>query len=125
MHPSPAVLADLEAASSEQLSAVLEIMFFVAAADGRVEADELRGFLRLAKATGASPSAVSASITEWRTRDKLDVSARLGELSTILATEELRRAANELATRTAASDGHLGSEEARVLELIHDALGLG
>jgi len=125
MQPSPAVLVALEAASSEQRSAVLEVMFFVAAADGRVGADELRGFLRLAKATGASPSAVSASITEWRARGNIDVPARLAELSAILSTDELRRAANELATRTAASDGHLGGEEASVLELIHDALGLG
>ncbi|HSC87906.1 MAG TPA: tellurite resistance TerB family protein [Polyangiaceae bacterium] len=125
MQPSPEVVAALVGASPEQLNAVLEVMFFVASADGRVEADELRGFLRVAKATGASPSAVSASITQWRSRGSVDVAERVAQLSDVLGTDELRRTAFQLATRTAASDGHLDGAEAQVLELVGDALGVG
>jgi tellurite resistance protein len=125
MHPPQALAPALLTASPDQINAVLEVMFFVAAADGRVEADELRGFLRLAKATGAAPAAVSASITSWKARGKVDIAARVTELAGVLGSEELRRVAYDLATRTAASDGHLGTEEARVLELIGDALDVG
>lgn len=124
--PAP-VLAALADAIEEQLTAVMEVMHFVAKADGFLSADELRQFLRLAKTvSGGSIDSkkLSALVSSWSKRVGVNAHQRLSELSLILGTSELRRATYELAQKMATADGKLEGQELAVLEQIETAFGI-
>jgi uncharacterized tellurite resistance protein B-like protein len=124
--PPALVVSALEGASEEQLIAVMEVMHFVAKADGFLSADELRQFLKLSKAlsdTKIDSKTLSELVSAWGKRE-VDTRARLTELTAILATPEIRRAAYELAEKMATADGTLEGKEMGVLELIEEVLDL-
>lgn len=123
--PAP-VVAALRGASEEQLIAVMEVMHFVAKADGFLSADELRQFLKLSKAvsgTRIDSKRLSDLVSGWSKRE-IDTKQRLMDLGAILLTAEMRRATYELAEKMATADGKLEGKEMGVLEQIEEAFGI-
>lgn len=126
MPPAPVGLA-LRDASVEQLVAVLEIMHFVAKADGFLSADELRHFLKFAKTISSgkiSAARLGEVVSNFGKRKVEDIRARLAELKEVLGSPEVCRAAYDLASKMAAADGKLESTEMKVLDLVEEALGV-
>ncbi len=122
--PAP-IVAALADATEEQLIAVMEVMHFIAKADGFLSADELRQFLKFAKTVCSDKidsSQLSALVSGWGKRKVDDVPARLATLSQILESDSVRRAAYDLASKMAAADGQLEDAEMKVLEQIEEAL---
>lgn len=123
--PAP-VVAALRGASEEQLIAVMEVMHFVAKADGFLSADELRQFLKLSKSvsgTRIDSKRLSDLVSGWSKRE-IDTKQRLMDLGAILLTAEMRRATYELAEKMATADGKLEGKEMGVLEQIEEAFGI-
>lgn len=124
MPPAPA-LAALSAASEEKLVAVLEVMHFIARADGFLSADELREFLKFAKTVSdgkISAAQLGELVSGWGKRKVGDIPERLAELKEILGDKKTCRAAYDLASKMAAADGKIESAEMKVLELVEVAL---
>lgn len=125
--PPQLALNAFKDATHETLVAVLEVMHFVARADGAISADELRQFLKFAKTVSLgkiSAGELSALVSGWNERGEVDAPARLAELAAILSHPTERRATYELASRMATADGKLESAEEGVLGLIEVALEL-
>jgi len=126
MPPAPALTA-LAHASEEQLIAVLEVMHFIARADGFLSANELREFLKFAKTVSSgkiNATLLGELVSTWSKRKVADIPARLAELKEILGDKQTCRAAYDLASKMAAADGKLESTEMKVLELVEEALGV-
>lgn len=125
--PAPPAAHALSSASEAKLIAVLEVMHFVAKADGFLSAEELRQFLKFARtATGGKIDATRLGdlVTSWGKRKVTDIPARLRELSKILDDESTCRAAYDLASKMAAADGKVESQEMTVLEMVEEALDI-
>lgn len=104
-----------------QLLAVLELMYFVAKADGFLAADELRAFLKVAGEMSGdrfSSTHLSQLVSSWSNREVLDIDARLEELKTSLGHETARRAAHALAQSMAHADGVVRDSESQMLDRI-------
>lgn len=124
--PAP-VVAALSDATEEQLIAVLEIMHFIAKADGFLSADELRQFLKFAKTVSSSkisPPRLGELVSQWGKRRVDNIPTRLSELKEVLGSPKIQRAAYDLAAKMAAADGKLEATEMKVLELVEEALGV-
>jgi tellurite resistance protein len=125
--PGPAAASALSEASEEQLIAALEIMHFVAKADGFLSADELRQFLKFAKTIAhgkINATHLGELVSNWGKRKVGDVRARLTELKEILGDPEICRAAYDLAAKMATADGKFEAAEMKVLELVEETLGI-
>jgi uncharacterized tellurite resistance protein B-like protein len=125
--PSAAALELFAAASDAELEAGLELMYLVAKADGFVAADELRQFLRVARALPGGrldTARLSALLDTFKARGAVEIRARSAELGAVLGTPALRRAAYELAAAIVTADGELREAEVATLEAVGEALGL-
>lgn len=123
--PAVPAVAALSNATEVQLIAILEIMHFIAKADGFLSADELRQFLKFAKTVShgrIDASRLGDLVSGWGKRKVADIPTRLRELSKVLDDEKTCRAAYDLASKMAAADGKVESSEMSVLEMVEEAL---
>lgn len=118
--------ADLADATTNELLAMLEVMFLVAVADRNFSPEERRNFLEHAQSLSGGKfdsSMLVRLVGSWEKRDLKNVDERLVELSRDFPDESSRRIAYGLACRVVQSDG-LAAAEAAVLAKVAAALGL-
>lgn len=120
----PPTLAD---ATTNELLAMLEVMYVVASADNDFSPEERRQFLEHAESLsgGKLDSRNLAQLVDsWEKLRGTDKESRLMELATALPDEMSRRIAYGLAQGVANADGQLLPVEARVLESLRFAFCL-
>lgn len=115
-------------ASTNELLAMLEVMYIVATADGYFATEERRAFLAHAASLseGKLDGAHLALLVESWVRRGVGVSAevRLAELAVDLPDETSRRIAFGLATAMAEADGQMLMSESGILSKVSRAFGL-
>lgn len=121
---SPTRLAD---ATTNELLAMLELMFLVAVADAHFSPTERRNFLEHAEALSEhqlDSSMLGRLVASWEKRDLQDDLERLRELARDLPDESSRRIAYGLVYGVAQSDGQLGPAEHKRLADVAEVLDL-
>lgn len=114
-------------AGTNELLAMLEVMYLVAKADGFFSADELREFLEIVTSLSegkVGKQQLGALVDSWGKRGATDVDERLKELATALQDDLSRRIAYGLAMQIAESDGQFLRAESEMLDRIAKAFGL-
>lgn len=118
---------DLADATTNELLAMLEVMFLVAVADRLFSSEERRKFLEHAVALSGGKldaAMLTRLVGSWEKRDLRDVTPRLDELARDLSDASARRIAYGLARSMAESDGNVAPKEAQLLARIAEAFGL-
>ncbi len=121
-HPS-----DLADATTNELLAMLEIMFLVALADQNFSAQERLNFLEHAESLSEGrigSKMLTRLIESWEKRDMSETPLRLEELARDLGDHSTRRLAYGLARSLAEADGEVLPAEAQLLATIAEALSL-
>ncbi len=121
---APQGLAD---ASTQELLAMVEIMFLVAQADGVFTPEERQTFLEHVQSLSEDKMGLpelSGLVDRFGTLESLDVSERLDQLATSLPDDTSRRIVYGLAWGIAATDGQVMESESVLLFQLAEALGL-
>lgn len=118
---------ELASAGTEELLAIIEILFLVAQADGVFSPEERQTFLEHVHALSQDKletPELSNLMDRWGTLEALDVSERLEQLAALLPSETSRQRAYALAWGLAATDGQIMESESVLLFQLAEALGL-
>jgi tellurite resistance protein len=125
MKSQPPGLSD---ATTNELLAMLEVMYLVATADGFFSTEERRNFIEHARSLSdgkLEPTHLATLVESWVRRGVgVDPEPRLAELARDLPDETARRIAFGLAMGIAESDEQLLGAEAGILKKISRAFGL-
>jgi tellurite resistance protein len=118
----------IQDAATNELLAMLEVMYLVATADGFFSQDERSEFLKSVRSLSegkVSTGDLGRLVEEWAVeRPELDRHARLQTLALALPDTTSRRIAYGLGLQIAEADGQLLESEARVLHQIASAFQL-
>jgi tellurite resistance protein len=120
----PPSLAD---STTNELLAMLEVMFIAAIADRNFSAEERRNFLEHAQSLSGGlldSTHLVPLVASWEKRDLQDIDERLLELSRDLPDETARRIAYGLACGVTDADGQVAPSEVNVLTKIAAAFAL-
>lgn len=117
-------LADV---GTQELLAMIEVMFLVAQADGEFSSEERHTFLEHVESLTENKVGIpelTTLVDRWGTLESLDVSERLDQLAALLPGETSRRIAYDLARAIAETDGQVMESEAVLLFQLAQALDL-
>jgi len=118
----------LQDAGTNELLAMLEVMYFVAIADGFFSNEERSEFLKIVESLSEGklgPEQLASLVDSWvKSGDTQIVDERLSELAHSLPDEMSRRIAYGLAMQIADADGMYLESEALVMAKIAKAFGL-
>src|SRR5690606_28341272 len=117
----------LEDAGTNELLAMIEVMYLVATADGFFSSDERLEFLRSVEALSdgkLGSEQLVKLVDSWAKRGSGPVDERLEQLAHSLTDETSRRIAYGLALQIADADGAYLQSEATLLRKISHAFGL-
>lgn len=120
----PTGLAD---ATTNELLAMLELMFMAAVADSHFSPEERRHFLEHAEALSGNQldsTMLARLVASWEKRDLHDDVNRLRELARDLPDKSSRRIAFGLVYGVVRSDGQLAASEEKRLAEVAEVLGL-
>jgi len=123
-HSEPHDLAD---ATTNELLAMLEVMFLVAIADRNFSPEERRNFLEHAESLSGGKldsTMLARLVVSWEKRDVKVTDERLNELARDLSDESARRIAYGLACGVAQTDADVASAEVQLLARVAAAFGL-
>lgn len=112
---------------TQELLAMIEVMFLVAQADGVFSPNERRSFLAHVQSLSEGKIGVpelTSLVERWGSAESLDVSERLTELAVLLPDETSRRIAYGLAMGIAEADGQVLESESVLLFQIAKTFGL-
>ncbi len=120
----PAELAD---ATTNELLAILEVMFLVATVDRHFSPEERREFLEHAESLSEGQlqaEQLSQLVSSWAARQPENIDVRIHQLATDLTDETSRRIAYGLALEVADADGQRQMSEKAFLLKLARAFGL-
>lgn len=116
-----AVPEGLKNTSQEHLCAILEVMYYMAKADGVFSHEELAHFLKVAEGISGgrvTPGHLGVLVMGWAEREGVNAESRIREIATLLTDPYEREMTCNLAAQLAEADDAVLAPEKRMLDFL-------